>query len=93
MSATIYVEMADGSARISKTAASGWKAALDAEGNWQETNFDDSRWKDAIAFTPPTGSFDGPEVGYPWPTGAVKSLRKSFEAPKKISSHVFMPRL
>src|SRR5256885_794042 len=86
MSATIYVEMADGSARSFKAAASGWKAALDAEGNWQETNFDDSQWKDAIAFPPPAGSFDGPETGYPWPTGAVKSLRKSFEAPKKISS-------
>ena len=86
MSATIYLEMADGSARVFKTAPSGWKAALDAEGNWQETNFDDSRWKGAITFTPAAGSFDGPEVGSPWPTGAVKSLRKSFEAPKKISS-------
>ena len=86
MSATIYVEMADGSVRLFKTAPSGWKAALDAEGNWHENNFDDSHWKDAIAFTPPAGSFDGPEVGYPWPTGGVKSLRKSFEVPKKISS-------
>jgi len=86
MSATIYVEMADGSARIFKTATDAWKAALDAEGNWQEANFDDSQWKDAIAYTPPAGSFDGPEVGYPWPTGAVKSLRRTFEAPKRISS-------
>jgi len=29
------------------------EAALDAEGNWQEAKFDDSRWKDAITFTPP----------------------------------------
>jgi len=86
MSSTIYVEMADGSARVFKTAPSGWKAALDAEGNWQESGFDDSHWKDAITFTPPAGSFDGPETGYPWPTGAVKSLRKSFDVPKKVSA-------
>src|SRR5256885_7026724 len=77
MSATIYIEMTDGSARIFKTAASGWKAALDAEGNWRETNFDDSRWKDAIAFTPPAGVFYGAVKGYLPATGAGETLCKT----------------
>jgi len=32
MSATIYIEMADGSARIFKTAASGWKSRARCRG-------------------------------------------------------------
>ncbi len=86
MSATIYLEQANGAIRVFKSGEGHWKAALDAAGNWQDAAFDDSEWKDAIAYAPPTGSFDGPETGYPWPTGAVKALRKSFDVPKKISS-------
>jgi len=83
MSATVYVEFADGSTQVFKTATNGWKAALDASGNWQNTEFDDGLWKEAVAYTPPPASFDGP-IGDPWPTGPVVALRTTFEAKKRI---------
>jgi len=86
MSATLYMEAADGSAEILTSGEHGWKAALDAKGNWQEAAFDDSAWKEAIRYVPPANSFEGSEMGYPWPTGAVKALRKSFEVTEPIAS-------
>lgn len=85
MSATVYVELADGSTQVFKSSATGWKASLDASGDWHSAGFDDAGWKDAIAYVPPSFSFDGP-TGDPWPTDSVKSLRKTFEATKKIAS-------
>ena len=85
MSATIYVEYGGGSSEVFKTSTQGWRATLDAKGEWQDAGFDDSGWKDAIAYTLPAESFDGP-IGDPWPTGAVKSLRKNFEVTKQVAS-------
>ena len=85
MSATVYVEYTDGSPEVFKTSTNGWRATLDAKGDWQNAGFDDSGWKDAIAYTLPAESFDGP-IGDPWPTGAVKSLRRTFEVTKQVAS-------
>jgi alpha-L-rhamnosidase len=74
MSATIYLKFADESTQIFKSSAQGWRAALDAKGDWRDAKFDDSSWEEAIRYTPPAESFDGP-LGDPWPTGAVKLLR------------------
>jgi alpha-L-rhamnosidase len=83
MSANIYLEFADGSTQVFKSSAQGWRAALDAKGDWRDANFDDSSWKEAIRYTPPAESFDGP-LGDPWPTGAVKLLRRTFDVAKPV---------
>jgi alpha-L-rhamnosidase len=85
MSATVYVEFADGSTEVFKSSTSGWKAALDASGNWQSADFNESTWKEAVVYTPPPASFDGP-IGDPWPTGSVKSLRRTFDVTKKVAA-------
>jgi len=85
MSATLYMEAADGSAETLTTSAHEWKAALDRKGSWHDAAFDDSAWKEAIPYVLPANSFDGP-VGDPWPTGAVKALRRSFEVTEPIAS-------
>jgi alpha-L-rhamnosidase len=86
MNATLYIQAADGSAETLVSSEHGWKATLDAKGNWQETGFDDAAWKEAIRYVPPANSFEGSEIGYPWPTGAVKALRRNFEVTEPITS-------
>jgi alpha-L-rhamnosidase len=85
MSATLYVEFADGSTQVFKSSTIGWKAELNASTAWQQPAFDDSSWKESIPYTPPPASFDGP-IGDPWPTSSVKSLRRTFDVTKKIAS-------
>lgn len=85
MSATVYLEYADASSEVFKSSTQGWRATLDATGNWQEAGFDDSGWKNAIGYALPAESFDGP-IGDPWPTGAVKALRRNFEVTEPIKS-------
>lgn len=85
MSATVYLEYADGSSEVFKTSTRGWRATLDAKGDWQTAGFDDSGWKDAITYSLPAETFDGP-IGDPWPSGAVKSLRRTFDVTKQVAS-------
>jgi len=86
MSATVAIEDQDGTFHTFTSSEHGWKATLDAKGNWQGPAFDDSAWKEAIRYVPPTNSFDGSEAGDPWPTGAVKALRRSFPVAEPILS-------
>jgi alpha-L-rhamnosidase len=86
MSATLYIEAVDGSAETLTSSEHGWKATLDAKGSWQEAAFDDTPWKEAIRYVPPANSLEGSEIGDPWPTGAVKALRRTFEATEPITS-------
>jgi alpha-L-rhamnosidase len=86
MSAVLYVEENDGNIEVFKSGADGWRGALNHSGNWQAAEFDDSDWKAAIAYVAPRAGFDAGELGNPWPTGAVKSLRRTFEATKAIAS-------
>jgi alpha-L-rhamnosidase len=86
MSATLYVEGADGSTEIFVSGTRGWKAKLDASGDWQDAAFDDGSWKEAIPYVTPANSFESGEIGDPWPTGAVKSLRRTFAIAKPIAS-------
>ncbi|MGB2633726.1 MAG: family 78 glycoside hydrolase catalytic domain [Candidatus Acidiferrum sp.] len=86
MSAVVYLEAEDGSVNLFKTDGSGWRAALNAGANWQAPEFDDSSWKEAIRYVPPAVGFDDGDLGNPWPTGPVKSLRRSFEIAKPIAS-------
>jgi alpha-L-rhamnosidase len=86
MNAVLYVEATDGTAELFKSRPEGWRAALDASGNWQASEFDDSSWSGAKRYVAPTSGFDTGELGNPWPTGAVKSLRQTFEVAKPVAS-------
>jgi alpha-L-rhamnosidase len=86
MNALLYIEATDGSVQIFKSASEGWKAALNASGDWQAVDFDDNSWKEAIRYPPPASGSDSGEMGNPWPTGAVKSLRRAFEVSKPVTS-------
>jgi alpha-L-rhamnosidase len=86
MNATLYVEMSDGSVQIFKTGSEGWMSALDTKGDWQAVQFDDSGWKAPVTFKPPSSPFGDSELGKPWPTGPVKTLRRTFDVSKPISS-------
>ena len=58
------------------TFASGtqWKTAIHPAGDWRETSFDDSAWKDAVAWAPTPGP-DAEPLGHPWIPDSVKALR------------------
>jgi alpha-L-rhamnosidase len=86
MNAVLYVEATDGTVELFKSRAEGWRAALDASGNWQAPEFDDSSWSGAKRYVAPTSGFDTGELRNPWPTGAVKSLRQTFEVAKPVAS-------
>jgi alpha-L-rhamnosidase len=86
MSAVIYAEAEDGSVEIFKSGPDRWRATLNASGDWQTPGFDDASWKDAIRFVPPTSGFENPKMGNPWPTEAVKSLRRAFDVQKQVAS-------
>jgi alpha-L-rhamnosidase len=86
MSAVLYVESTDGTAEVFKSGPRGWRAALNANGDWQDAGFDDASWKAAIRYIPFTGGFANNEPGNPWPTGAVKSLRRTFDVTKPVAS-------
>jgi len=86
MSATLYVEGVDGSTEVFASGTRGWKAKLDGSGKWQDAAFDDGSWKDAVPYRSPANSFESPEIGDAWPTGGVKSLRRSFEVAKPVAS-------
>jgi alpha-L-rhamnosidase len=86
MSAVLYLEAEDGSVQLVKSGSDGWRAALNATGDWQAPSFDDRSWKPAIGYVPPASSFESAELANPWPTGAVKSLRRGFEVGKPIAA-------
>ena len=86
MSAVVYLEAEDGSVDLFKTGGWGWRGALNARGDWHAASFDDSSWKEAIRYVPPAGGSDDSDLGSPWPTGPVKSLRRNFEVRKPILS-------
>src|SRR5580704_13406051 len=94
MSAVLYVEAADGTVELFKSAREGWRARLNAEGDWQAAEFDDSSWTGAVPYVMPSSGFENAELGNPWPTGAVKSLRRTFEVPKPVASaRIYAPAL
>ncbi len=86
MSAVLYLEAEDGSVELFKTGARHWRAALNAGGSWQAVGFDDSSWKEAIRYAPLASGFESAEPGNPWPTGAVKALRRGFAIGKPVAS-------
>ena len=86
MNGVLYVEATDGTVQVCKSNEHGWKSALDANGAWQNAEFDDSGWKEAVHYIPPASVREGSDVGRPWPTGTVKMLRKTFEIGKPVAA-------
>jgi alpha-L-rhamnosidase len=86
MSAVMYLELQGGTIKVFKTGDLGWSAALNPDGMWHDPGFDDASWKQAVPYAPPAGPREPTELGNPWPTGSVKSVRKIFQVGKPIAS-------
>jgi alpha-L-rhamnosidase len=86
MNALMYIETDDGAVQLVKSGDEHWKSALDANGSWQQPDFDDSTWKAPVPFVPPDSPFETGNPGHPWPTGAVKALRRTFDVHKQLTS-------
>jgi alpha-L-rhamnosidase len=86
MNALLYVEKGDGTTEIFKTGVAGWKGGLNVSGSWQQSVFDDSNWRDAIPYVEKSANFEDSGVSRPWPTGAVKSLRRNFDVTKPVAA-------
>ncbi len=86
MSMSLYLVMGDGSVQVLTSASDGWKAALNAGDEWTMEQYNDSSWKTAERFTPKSPEAGGSAVGYPWPTGPVTMLRRTFAESKAIAS-------
>ena len=86
MSMCLYIVYRDGKTELLSSASPGWKASLNAQGNWFAPATSDEQWKGAERFPSHTDAFGGHTDELPWPTGAVASLRKTFEEGKPIRS-------
>jgi len=53
----------DGSLQIIKSGQAGWKAALNASGDWQNPAFDDNSWNAAIVLSELRSDFGPPDKG------------------------------
>ena len=95
MSAVLYVAFADGSTKILASSAEGWKAQLDAPGDWWQPAHKDSNWKSAEQYQPASDPFGSRDDGLPWPTGPVASLRKTFspQTKKLVSARLYATAL
>src|ERR1035441_4801980 len=84
MSATLFVEYADGT---TQTFASGpdWKTALHANAGWMQLGVDFSDWKNAVVWKQ-APDYNGDPLGNPWTPDSVKALRHSFTVHAPVKS-------
>jgi alpha-L-rhamnosidase len=82
MIATLFVEYADGTTEVFASGTS-WKTSLEIGSGWQQKNFDDAGWKNAVACKQGTGD---DSFGHPWIPDSVKALRHSFDVTKDVKS-------
>jgi alpha-L-rhamnosidase len=80
--ATLFVEYTDGTTEVF-TSGTSWKTALEFGPGWQQKNFDDAGWKNAIACKQGTGD---DSFGHPWIPDSVKRFRRAFEVKSPIKS-------
>jgi alpha-L-rhamnosidase len=86
MSLCLYVVYKDGSTDLVSSASDGWKAALNASGDWYSAGFDDGGWKPAERYQAQRDAFGAGNEGLPWPTGPVAALRRPFAETKPVAS-------
>ena len=84
LNATLYVEYEDGT-NATFGSDTAWKTAIHPSGDWRATSFDDSAWKNAVAFVPKPGPGDS-ALGHPWIPDSVKMLRHTFSLGKGIKA-------
>ena len=82
MIATLFVEYRDGTTKVFASGA-GWKTSLEAGSGWQQKNFDDAGWKNAVACKQGTGD---DSLSHPWIPDSVKALRLGFTVKKPVKS-------
>ncbi len=85
MNACLFIESTNGSVALLTSSAQGWKASLNAAGEWFTQRYDASSWREAEVFTPNAVNGASPP-GNPWPTGPVVILRHSFNLAKAVRS-------
>ena len=85
MSACLYIEMADGSAKVIRSDES-WKASLNVPAGWRAPSFSAADWKNAVRYVSNDPEQQGSDVGRPWPNGPVKMLRTTFGVTAPIRS-------
>ncbi len=86
MSMCLYVVYQDGSTDLISSASDGWKAKLNAGGDWFGASGHDGTWSAAERFPSKSDAFGASSEGLPWPTGPVASLRRPFAESKPIAS-------
>ena len=86
MSMCLYLVYKDGTTELLSSASAGWKASLNAGGDWYAPEFSDAAWAAAEPFKPHTDSFGATSQGRPWPTGPVSALRRTFDETKPVAS-------
>jgi len=84
MIATLVVEFTDGTV-ATFSSGTDWKTAIHAASGWQETGFDDSGWKKALAWVQGPGTMSAP-IGHPWIPDSVKALRHPFDVAAPVKS-------
>jgi alpha-L-rhamnosidase len=82
MIATLFVEYSNGTTEVF-TSGTSWKTTLEFAPGWQQKNFDDAGWKNAIVCKQGTGD---DSFGHPWIPDTVKELRHSFTVEKPVKS-------
>jgi alpha-L-rhamnosidase len=84
MISTLVVGYADGSWQ-SFSSSADWKTAIHSADGWQQKDFDDSGWKQAVKWQP-LSSRRSESLGNPWIPDSVKMLRSSFTENKRVRS-------
>lgn len=86
MSASLYVEFADGSDTVFRSEAQGWKATVHPAAKWWTATFDDAGWAPAVPYIAERDTAGPSTTTPPWPTGPVALLRKEFEEKSPVVS-------
>jgi alpha-L-rhamnosidase len=62
-----------------------WKTAIHSGDGWQQKNFDDGGWKQAVVWQPISGKRSD-ALGNPWIPDSVKALRHEFDVSSPVKS-------
>ena len=82
MMATLFVVYEDGT-NATYVSGGAWKTATHAASGWEQKEFNDAGWKDAVVWrATPTSE----PLGHPWIPDGVKELRHAFEVGSPVKS-------
>jgi alpha-L-rhamnosidase len=84
MIATLFIEYADGTT-VTFGSGTDWKTSTRTPDGWHRKGFDDSQWRNAIAWAP-SAARDAAPLGHPWIPDSVKQLRHAFSVSSPVKS-------